>query len=555
MSAASALISKTFLSLAKMSRILKSQSAFKSLFVLSFAVFFELGLWWLFLDGFRFLANLGGTGVMIISRLFAIFFLGMAIMLVISNIVSAYSTIYRSDEIIFLMVRPVSVSQLVFHQFAKSVFLASWAFFFVIIPFIGAYAWQERLSALMAVWTFLFSIPFLVVCGAVGTLAVMAIVRWLPYHRVARAAVWTSAAVIMAVIWWCPAWFKTTDAGIQFELTRVIPGLGIASNPLLPSWWVSEGITALNNGDWFRGFMLWNMLASTAVALCVLLDTAARRIYLPGWERVVAAGGRGGRRPVLFSFIDRLLRPLPGDIRALLAKDIRVFLRDPMQWSQALIFFGLLALYFLNLRSFNYHTFPQSWRNTITFLNVFSVSAVMCSLGSRFIYPQMSLEGHGFWVLGLSPTTMTRVLLSKLFLAIAAMSIVSVTLMSVSSSMLKASGPASVVANGLAIAMSLAVSGLSIGLGAVFLDLETRNPAEIVSGYGGTLNLVLSLFFMLAVILPFGIIFHIHLTQSLALPDLYRALLGAGVWVLVLTAVATAVPLWLGAGALRKREF
>jgi len=43
------------------------------------------------------------------------------------------------------------------------------------------------------------------------------------------------------------------------------------------------------------------------------------------------------------------------------------------------------------------------------------LSAVMCSVGARFVYPQLSLEGHGFWIVGMSPVTMGRVLFSKFF--------------------------------------------------------------------------------------------------------------------------------------------
>ena len=41
-------------------------------------------------------------------------------------------------------------------------------------------------------------------------------------------------------------------------------------------------------------------------------------------------------------------------MRLLIVKDLRLFRRDPVQWSQFLIFFGLLVLYFLNIRRFSY---------------------------------------------------------------------------------------------------------------------------------------------------------------------------------------------------------
>jgi ABC-2 type transport system permease protein len=236
-------------------------------------------------------------------------------------------------------------------------------------------------------------------------------------------------------------------------------------------------------------------------------------------------------------------------------KDIRTFLRDPVQWSQALIFFGLLALYFSNLRTFRYHTFAENWRNTIAFLNVFSVSAVICSLGSRFIYPQLSLEGQGFWILGLSPAKMSRILLTKFFLALICMMTVSVGLMLLSARMLNASPVIVLVAVLLACAISSAVCGLSTGLGAVYLDLNQRNPAAIVSGFGGTLNLVLSLGFMLSIIMPFGLIFHSKLLNRIDNNQMFYNPILAGLWMTGLTITTITVPLYLGIKKLTSSEY
>ena len=55
------------------------------------------------------------------------------------------------------------------------------------------------------------------------------------------------------------------------------------------------------------------------------------------------------------AWIDRAIPKLmilaPPKIRLLLVKDLRIFRRDPVQWAQFLIFFGLVGLYFLNMKS------------------------------------------------------------------------------------------------------------------------------------------------------------------------------------------------------------
>ena len=64
-------------------------------------------------------------------------------------------------------------------------------------------------------------------------------------------------------------------------------------------------------------------------------------------------------------FFDRglflLLRPFSAEMRLMMVKDMRLFRRDPLQWSQFLIFFGLLVIYFLNIQRFTYDISSISW--------------------------------------------------------------------------------------------------------------------------------------------------------------------------------------------------
>ncbi len=535
--------------------ILRRESAFKVGFITCFALAFEVGLMLLFLDGFRFLNQLGGAGRLILNHLFSLFFLGMGAMLAVSGVVTAYSTFFSSDEIPFLLTHPVPLSELVLYKFGQAANYASWSFSFVVIPFVAAYAWFLELTPWFVAWTLLFSIPFLVLCAAVGTVIALLLVRWSPSGRLLRALVITAAlaAVVLAAVTWRRAYDPGQDA--EFTLTRLIPGLRPASNRLAPSWWMAEGILELTRREWGRGLMLWGTLASTALLGVTAVEWIGRATFLASWRRVCAGKRQARRRAVLFAGLESRLGWMGPDLRAMMLKDVRTFFRDPTQWGQAAVFFGLLLLYFANLRNFRYHSLPEAWRNTIAFLNVFSVSAVICSLGSRFVYPQLSLEGHGFWIIGLSPVPMRRVLTAKFLLAVLALTPVSAALMLLSGAMLQAAPQVRLLAVGLSVCISLAVCGLSTGLGACFLNLESRNPAAIVSSFGGTLNLVLSLAFMLGAIVPFGFLFHLRVTRALGPALVQRGALAAAAWVLLITTLAVAAPLYAGRRRLDRRDY
>lgn len=557
MTGALSLLLRNRFSLSNARRVMREQSRFKILFLAAFGVLFMAGISALFLDGFRFLDSIGGAGVIVLNRLFSLFFLGLGAMLIISSAVTSYATLYRSDEVPFLLVRPFSVTQVVVYKFLESTFWSCWAFFLIIIPFLAAYAWYQKLSLVFTLWTFIFSIPFLVFCSGVGALLTLAVIRWVPRGRYLRALALGLGGLAMAIL----VFRGPSLRGINFEeqstfaLAGIIPGFTVAACPLLPNWWIAEGILSVTSERWFRGVMLWGVTVSNMLVIVLLVEWVGSRVFYAGYQRMTGAGGVTRRRATLLPGLGRLLACLRPDTRAVIMKDLRTFLRDPAQWSQVLIYFGLLTLYYLNLRTLRYHKLPDVWKNLIAFLNIFSVTAVLCSLSSRFVYPQLSLEGQGFWLVGLAPTTVTRLLRAKFLLALTATLTVSLGLVGLSSWMLDVQPLIKGIAVLLAVAISFAMSGLSVGLGAVFIDIRQPNSAAIVSGFGGTLNLVLSLGFMLAAILPFAGVLHMHAFEGLQQPGMRMSLAIAAVWLVFVTAATTVVPLLLGARRLSRFEY
>ena len=92
------------------------------------------------------------------------------------------------------------------------------------------------------------------------------------------------------------------------------------------------------------------------------------------------------------------------------SKTLQVFRRDVTQWSQFAIFFGLLALYFYNLQSFNY---SNAYASLIGHLNLAVVGLILSTFTTRFVFPSISLEGRRFWILGLLPIHRDQIIWAK----------------------------------------------------------------------------------------------------------------------------------------------
>lgn len=534
----------------------REQSIFKAVVIGVFAAAILAGLFFLFLDAFRFLSSLGGIGVLLIQHLFGLFFLGLGIMLVLSNIITAYAIFFRSVDVPFLLLQPAARGAIAVHKYLESALLSSWAFFFIMVPFVSAFAWHQKLPLIFAFWTVLFSVPLVALCSGIGVILIVLAVRFLPRLK---GWVWFLALFSCLLAFGFYDAFKSAGVkpdDVSFLLAGLVPGIKLASFPLWPSWWVSEGIMALVRERWERGTLLFCVLTANLLFVACGVEFIGNRLFYGAWERVASAGERvGGRRAGYANLAAWTAGFLPPEYRAIILKDIRALLRDPAQMIQGLLFFGLLGLYFFNLRNLHYHLLAPVWRNLISFLNLFSLATIMSSFCSRFIFPQISLEGHAFWIIGLAPTGMGRVLKIKFMLAVFIMLIISGTLMTVSALMLSVPSYVLLITIMVAGAVSFALCGLALGLGALFMDLKQANPVAIISGFGGTLNLVLSLLYIMAAIIPFGFICHEHLLGSINRSWFVSGIVASSLWLAIITALTTSLPLIAGRRSLMSREY
>ena len=186
--------------------------------------------------------------------------------------------------------------------------------------------------------------------------------------------------------------------------------------------------------------------------------------------------------------------PFPQPLQLLLIKDWRLLRRDPVQWSQFLIFFGLLGLYFLNVDRFNN---PHSdigyitWINMVSFLNLAVVGLILSTFTTRFIYPMISLEGHCFWILGLLPVERDTILWSKFWFASLGSWVPCALLVLLSDMMLQVPTLVIGVHQLTCVLLCLGLASIAVGFGAMMPNFRETSPSKIAAGFGGTLNLVL----------------------------------------------------------------
>jgi ABC-2 type transport system permease protein len=189
--------------------------------------------------------------------------------------------------------------------------------------------------------------------------------------------------------------------------------------------------------------------------------------------------------------------------RALFEKDLHLFFRDEGQWSQLPLLITLVIIYLFSIKAL-----PLEWgslvgeaiKYMVAFLNIGIVGVIMASLSSRFLFPSVSMEGRSFWLIQTSPVTLRTFLWSKFLLNFVPMFLMTLILIGFSTYFLHVKTWMVLISMGTALTLSASLTGLSIGMGAIYHNFEAENLSQVQTGFRGA-------FFMLfAVILIFGTI-------------------------------------------------
>lgn len=497
----------------------------KSFLMVSVITLFVVGYWFagysVFFTGFRRLADVPGLQMILVDRMLYLFFAFLFLMLMFSNMIIGYSTLFKSQETQWMLTFPVRSLDVFRWKLMETTLLASWAFLFLSAPLMAAYGNARHVSMGFYLKVFLLFIPFTVIPAAIGSIAILIVTRYLHRHIFKWALFGVSAVgIICAILFLKPMQAEDLEkAQIVAALHQLLHTSRVTVQPILPSYWVASSMIAWGDGWSGRGIFFFLVLLSNAMMATLVSVTVSRHLYYEGWSRNHSQGHFQLGVPLLdapiplphMALVERLVNLWPRmhhATRALVIKDIRVFWRDTSQWSQFVIFFGLLGLYVLNLRSVAYDRSTELWATFVSFLNLGASSMTLATLTTRFVFPQFSLEGKRLWMVGMVPYGLKRVLLEKFWLSSVCTAAITLVLMLTSSWMLRIPGWLALLFASTVVVMSFALCGIAVGIGALFPNFSSGstanrrddNPAKIVSGFGGTFCFILSLSYIVVVI-------------------------------------------------------
>lgn len=416
----------------------------------------------------------------LLERLFGLIFLISYSMIFMSSMINGLSTFYLSANLPFLHSLPIRRSQILAIKFVENWTTSCYLMFFFLSVFFLSYArsfhlgWPQRGIGLVVV--VLFTVPPV----AMGSAMVTLLIRFFPVRRIHQVVTLMAgiflASLVIVVRMMKPERLLYPANTDDFQ--KLIKDLTLPSAHHLPSTWASDAIIYGNHAP------LWSLAFLTAGSLMVMalvLKWCYPKAFIFSQES----------RSLRTSRILRKRRErASGKLRSLVRKDLILFLRDATQWSQLLLLSALIVVYLINIKNLAVQLPMVRW--VVSFINLGLAGFVLSALSVRFLFPSVSIEGRAFWVVKTMPVSLRTLLWSKFLIYFPPFLLFTEMLVFFSNRILEVPAFFMLISMANIFAVSFALTGLAIGIGALLPNFKSDNPAQIAVGPGGVLYMLLS---------------------------------------------------------------
>lgn len=413
----------------------------------------------------------------ILRNLLALVFLVAVVILFSSAMTASIGAFFTDLDLDLYHAAPRSKTRLALTRLGKTLAESATIVYVFLIPLFVAFAQQYRTPhgfypIALGSLALLLALPV-----TVGTLVIVTLVRFFPVRRVHQIVATLAILVLtLAVIAFRMSRPERFFAPISTDdLAKVLRSIELPSMDVYPG-------TALAT-FMVRGEFPWRIVLLAAILFALFLAIVPR-IYFTAFVRAreTMAPAALGAAPIT-RLADRLLAPFDAPTRAMIGKEVRLLTRDVAQWSQLFLMAALVFIYLYNIRMLPLGGDARA--SVVAYANLGMAGFVVAAICLRFAYPSVSSEGRAFWMLQTAPISYRRLLVVKVLVYTAPLTLLALLLTIFADVLLHAD--AVVWSFTLLGALLLAVTlvALGVSLGALAPNFGAENPLQVGLSLGG----------------------------------------------------------------------
>lgn len=418
--------------------------------------------------------------------------------LLFSNVITGLSTFFLSDDLELLLSAPVDLEHVRTAKYAQCAIISSWMVLLFAAPIFVAFGMAFNAGIGFYVSIPVVMVPFILIPASLGSMLIMALVKAFPARK-ARDVLLIASILFIAVLYTMLRMLKPEQLmhpeGFN-SMVEYFSSMRIPANEYMPSEWATRvlmgNLTGLSSGN-FELLTLW----VTAIAGFIIFGWMSNMIYPEALSRVQEARRARISASKAVTFIIKILaKPFGRVAGAIVSKDMKTFLRDTTQWSQLILLAALVVVYIFNFRALPLDKLPVDQfklKNVVSFVNMGLAGFVVAAVAVRFVFPAVSLEGRSFWVILTSPLSAGEYLKSKFYTSALPLVIIAESLILLTNHLLKVSPIVMALTGCTLLLMAISLTGLGVGMGAIYPKFHFENPAQIAAGFGGVLYMVIAM--------------------------------------------------------------
>lgn len=435
-----------------------------------------------------------------LSMLLYVFFVTVNL----GNMIVCYATMFKSDEVKFLMGLPISHEKIFLLKFVDNFFYSSTTLTLLGLSWLLGYGSTYNMP-----WTFYFVamflvfLPFMLISGLLAVLILMGMIKVATRVGI-RVLLAALVGVYLLVVY---LYFQMTNpVQLVQEVMKYYPDvnqyfgyLDAPASRFLPNHWVSEFLYWSVRGEPEAALPWFFILVLVMLALMIIAALLAHKYYYTSWLSASDAQSfrlvRSGASRFRFLQLAKAGR-FERQLDVMMKRDFLMFFREPSQWLHLMLMSALLLVFLVSLSALELRL-TQPLLQTTSFLVVFLFNGfLVASLQLRFVFPAISLEGEPFWCVRSAPVSLRKLYLFKMVIALVLVVVIAESLVAASTYLLR-SDPI-LVRFVLATMGSIAVglTGLNLGAGAYFAAYREKNPIRIASSQGASLTFLASMSYL-----------------------------------------------------------
>lgn len=439
-------------------------------------------------------------------------------LLIFSNIINLLSHLYLSRDLLLLHSLPVSAENIFFSRWLISSFDSSWMVILFSLPVFLSYGIIYKAGIFFYLISLLALLFMCLIASGISSILILSGAKILPAGRIRTVFIILGVILVMILVLVLrltrPEQLVNPDSFASAVL--YLSSLQAPSSPLLPTTWITDTIKAALDNEFKSSLFNISLIISCAFMFIFLAKVTAQAFYFHGFSKSQTTPRRLFA-PLKYKGIqwENLLRFLPLTAKALAVKEIRTFFRDSTQWPQLFLMGALIGIYLYNFSVLPLDKSPINTiylQNLFSFLNMGLAAFVLSAVAARFVFPAVSMESSAFWIIQISPVSLKTFLWIKFFVYYFPLVIMTELLIIASNLLLQVSTFMMVLSVITVFFLVPAVVAMGVGLGAVYPDFKSENPAQVVTSFGGLLFMILC-FTLIAfvIILEAGPVYYIFM--------------------------------------------